>query len=471
MIDELELAITAIESGIIENIAHESFIALASTDNIKNSLSRWKYKIKTQLSSTPLEENIEDEIAYYQEVKGYTKEYFTENFYNIIEKIGQDSPFSLQINNLITQQEKQFNPLFKHHFCKQWYQSLLDQIQNDRFKKIDKEKLLKDLYQRSETINQLNEINGEINEQKNLRLWDMAKAKLSKRDISQLTKVAKYLKNNSELENIAKKLGRMATKVDTNNIVNVKTEKINKIETKSSNVAGDIVGIHNSSDLERILTTESLFLTSPELETLFYKRLADKQLATYQLQSTEINKQKTPTLEKKSNQKDQDKGPFIIAVDASGSMMGLPENYAKAFAYGLMQIALTDNRDCYIIIFSTQLITYELTKEKGLSEILSFLSYSFNGGTDLTPVLEKSIELMSTDKYTNADLIIISDFIAPAQSDTIKDKIEELKESKNRFHALNLSRYGNPELLATFDHYWQYTPSRISKLKQLFKDK
>ena len=57
--------------------------------------------------------------------------------------------------------------------------------------------------------------------------------------------------------------------------------------------------------------------------------------------------------------------------------MGLPEQYAKAFAYGLMQIALAENRDCYIIIFSTQLITYEVTKENGLSEALSFLSYTF----------------------------------------------------------------------------------------------
>ena len=105
-------------------------------------------------------------------------------------------------------------------------------------------------------------------------------------------------------------------------------------------------------------------------------------------------------------------------------MMGLPEQYAKAFAYGLMQIALAENRDCYIIIFSTQLITYEVTKENGLSEALSFLSYTFNGGTDIAPVLEKSIELMRHEKYINSDLIVISDFIAPPQSERMLDKIE-----------------------------------------------
>ncbi|POB66811.1 protein viaA, partial [Vibrio vulnificus] len=63
-----------------------------------------------------------------------------------------------------------------------------------------------------------------------------------------------------------------------------------------------------------------------------------------------------------------EKGPFVLCVDASGSMSGFPEQSAKAMAYALMQIALAEGRDCYVILFSTEQITYELTKQDGLRE-------------------------------------------------------------------------------------------------------
>ena len=95
---------------------------------------------------------------------------------------------------LTKQQVKKYSPLFQHHFCEQWYQAILKNLKEERLKNIEREKLLADLYQRSETINKLNEIENDINEQKNLRLWDMAKTKLSKRDISQLSKTTEFLK-------------------------------------------------------------------------------------------------------------------------------------------------------------------------------------------------------------------------------------------------------------------------------------
>ena len=475
MIEEIKIAISAIESGMVENIikeamsAQQSLFSLSTKGDIKESVNAWKGQIKNQLKSTPIDINLENEIEYYEQVKEYDSDFFKGNIEQIIGDIGKDSIFYKQAKKLTKQQSKKYSPLFQHHFCEQWYQAILKNLKEERLKNIEREKLLADLYQRSETINQLNEIENDINQQKNLRLWDMAKTKLSKRDISQLSKTTEFLRKNNKLHDIAKKLGRMANQVDKELNQVVEVEKVQKVKTKHHYFSGNIVGVHNSNDLERLLANETMYLITPELETIFYKRFADKHLSTYQLQETLQETKKTTTLENKSVQVTEDKGPFIVAIDASGSMMGLPEQYAKAFAYGLMQIALAENRDCYIIIFSTQLITYEVTKENGLSEALSFLSYTFNGGTDIAPVLEKSIELMNSEKYINSDLIVISDFIAPPQSELMLDKIEALKERKNRFHALNLSRYGNPQLLAAFDHYWQYTPSKMAKLKQLFK--
>ncbi len=40
----------------------------------------------------------------------------------------------------------------------------------------------------------------------------------------------------------------------------------------------DIVGIHESDDLNKMLPNETMFLAYPELEVIFYKHLADKRL-------------------------------------------------------------------------------------------------------------------------------------------------------------------------------------------------
>ena len=263
-----------------------------------------------------------------------------------------------------------------------------------------------------------------------MRLWDMAKAKLTKHNIQSLHKITKLLNKHGELQKIAEQLGRISNKKDDHDLNPTQTPKATLNNTKYYNT-GDIIGIDQSDNIERLLPIELMFLAYPELEVIFYKHLAEKRLKTYQQQSQQIESDKILTYQSQPKKADQYKGPFIIAIDASGSMMGLAEQCAKAFAYGLMQIALAEDRECYVIIFSAQQITYELTKGDGLSEMLSFLSYSFNGGTDITSVLENTFYLMQGDKYKNADLIVLSDFIAPSISSKILDKLNNIKGGFN----------------------------------------
>lgn len=481
VIETFEFILSVVESGIIEEAIievqsyPEVFAAAESSQNLKTSitdhLETWKSKIKKQIMHEPVNTDLNSELEQYQDVVNYTNDQFIDEIEDIVANMDINSPFHEQANTLLEEQKNRFNPLFKHYFCEQWHQSLFDNLQASQAEKLDKEKelLLEDLYQRLDTIKQLTDIDEGASDQKNLRLWDMAKAKLKTVDVSNLKKSADYLKNNETLQEIARKLGRMAHEANEQDQSEIEMEDVLIIEKVTNEVAEDIVGIHESDELERLLPAEMLYLAYPELEVIFYKHLADKRLATYQLQGKTRTVDKVITKRQQKAKADQPKGPFIIAVDASGSMMGLPETTAKAFAYALMQIAMAEDRHCYVIIFSANQITYELTGNDGLSEVLSFLSYSFNGGTDLTPVLEKSIELMNSEKYINADLVVISDFISPPQQQTMNDKIVEIKENKNRFHAVSLSKYGNPELLKMFDHYWEFHPTHLGQFKNMFK--
>ncbi|MEZ9417577.1 ATPase RavA stimulator ViaA, partial [Vibrio sp. 10N.286.49.E1] len=107
----------------------------------------------------------------------------------------------------------------------------------------------------------------------------------------------------------------------------------------------DIVGIHESDDLNKMLPNETMFLAYPELEVIFYKHLADKRLLSYRSQGKSRTLRKVKAQKPDSKNVDIEKGPFIVCVDASGSMSGFPEQSAKAMAYALMQIALAEERD------------------------------------------------------------------------------------------------------------------------------
>jgi uncharacterized protein with von Willebrand factor type A (vWA) domain len=275
---------------------------------------------------------------------------------------------------------------------------------------------------------------------------------------------AEFLKKNKGLQEIAEQLGRMAGEVDDPDLNRTPAEALQMVEEKSDEATDDIVGIHESDDLNKLLPNETMFLAYPELEVVFYKHLVDKRLMNYRMQGKSRTLRKVKAYQPEHKQFEIEKGPFIVCVDASGSMSGFPEQCAKAMAYALMQIALAERRECYVMLFSTQQITYELTKQDGLREASDFLSYSFHGGTDLDPVLEQSVELMNSDKYRNADLVVLSDFIAPKPPEALLEKIATLKHQKNRFHAVSLSRYGNPQLMAMFDHCWAYHPNLVGRL-------
>ena len=97
----------------------------------------------------------------------------------------------------------------------------------------------------------------------------------------------------------------------------------------------------------------------------FTVRLVEKQLLTYRLHG-EAWREKLSRASGNVHQDfdEQPRGPFIVCVDTSGSMGGFNEQCAKAFCLALMRIALADNRRCFIMLFSSEVVRYELTSEQ-----------------------------------------------------------------------------------------------------------
>ncbi|EHU5197117.1 ATPase RavA stimulator ViaA [Vibrio vulnificus] len=473
--DGLNLALMIADSGIVESavndlMARSQLMVMAENRgvkaSVKNHLSKWRGSVKRRITKVCETERFQQELSLYQEVIHLTENEFFERIDDVVRKLEWHSAFYLQARRLLDKNKGLNNPMFPHYFCDQWYQSLFEAIKQAQVTELEvnKEKVLSDLYQRMETMKNMDKVTDSGDEGSVGRLWDMASAKLSKTDVSVMKRYAEFLKKNNGLQEIAEQLGRMANEVDDPDLQRIPAEELQMVEEKSDEATDDIVGIHESDDLNKLLPNETMFLAYPELEVVFYKHLADKRLMNYRVQGKSRTLRKVRAQKPDNQQVEIEKGPFVLCVDASGSMSGFPEQSAKAMAYALMQIALAEGRDCYVILFSTEQITYELTKQDGLREAADFLTYTFHGGTAFEPVLMKSIDLMSGDKYRNADLVVLSDFIAPRQSEEMLAKVEALKEQKNRFHSVSLSKYGNPALMSMFDHCWAYHPGLVGRL-------
>jgi uncharacterized protein with von Willebrand factor type A (vWA) domain len=474
---EIELIMSIAESGIIENaMADIRSIPKISRyfgpkpnlkSSMKDQLKGWKRTVKRKMVSASGLSSIQQEFALYQEALQWNEETFNKQIPSLLNTLEETSGFYSKAKKLVGQPDALSNPMFSFYFCEQWFEHLQKKIKSIQMKVLNanKEELIRELYQQIETMQSLEEIDSKSDSDSGTRIWDMSKTKLTKTDIKLLKSHAQFLQKNSKLQQIADQLGRMAIEQnESESNQQVMVEELVLSEQSCNSVTGDIVGIHESDDLNRMLPNEVLFLTYPELEVVFYKHLIDKRLLSYQSKDVERKLSKVKIKRPLSGEGEKEQGPFIICIDGSGSMKGFPEQCAKALAYGLMQIAMANQRECFVIMFSTEQITYELTKQNGLREVSDFLAYSFHGGTDLEPALQSAIDLMKTEKYKNADLLVISDFIASKPSIELIQDVDLIKQNKNRFHAATMSKFGNPEVMAIFDHIWPYHPSMLQRL-------
>ncbi len=226
----------------------------------------------------------------------------------------------------------------------------------------------------------------------------------------------------------------------------------------------DIAGISEGSDLSSLLPFEVVMLSDSALERDFYKRYTEEKLQVFSYESKQTSYENS--VEEQACV-DLDKiGPFIVCVDTSGSMSGSPERVAKSVCYGLILKAQEQNRNCYLIAYSVSIeaLDISLIKQNG-KEIVDFLAHSFYGGTDFTVAMRKSIEMFKDEKFSNADVLFISDFEASAFDKKEKVAIADAKTRGNRFHALIIGYGGEQDLIDDFDMQWYYSKGKIT-LKQ-----
>lgn len=150
----------------------------------------------------------------------------------------------------------------------------------------------------------------------------------------------------------------------------------------------------------------------------------------------------------------KNEGAMIICVDTSSSMSGNREYLAKAITLFLATKASMQNRACYLINFSTDIETMELSGKDNAINLINFLAMSFNGGTDVAPALKEGLKKMQEDSFKQSDLIVISDGYFGYISQNLQQQMQDQRHKGNKFYLLDID--DNADKKTFFDTHWVY---------------
>jgi uncharacterized protein with von Willebrand factor type A (vWA) domain len=359
----------------------------------------------------------------------------------------------------------------KEHFTEKWDELLFRKKTKWELEIIEEQrkKFCEELYKQIEELKKLQEALEPFTNELG-RLWDMSKGNWQKANLDILKRYAELLKKDKSLKDLAEMLGKMrqAEKEFEEEIFsNISL----KHEWKAEHACkADLIGIRESDDLSSLLPSETALLSDETMQSVFFKKFAEKKLQTFEYQAKVLSFKEEEFQDKRQKEKEEAQGPFIICVDTSGSMHGTPETVAKTLCFAILKIAIRDNRKCYLISFSTGIETLNLTDLKNsLDKIIQFLSMSFSGGTDATPAMREAISMLSTADYKKADVIMLSDFVMSAFDKTTQEQIVKAKENKTKFHSLVVGNSKNPATIADFDNNWFYDTNNPNSILTLVK--
>lgn len=294
-------------------------------------------------------------------------------------------------------------------------------------------------------------------------LFDLSKDNLSLSNIEQLKKWASYISEDEGVKQLCDLMGRLRRAEKTKRQELVKTRTTITEYVPDINSKEEIVGLELGNDIERVVPYELTLLADDETSVLFDLKFVEGRLMCFETEGKQSRLHEDEK-DRFTEVEDEEKlGPLIVCVDTSGSMQGSPETIAKAVTLFMATRAVSQERNCFLINFSTGIETLDLSGKTGVAKVIEFLQRSFHGGTDVSPALTHALKKMEDRKYNRSDLLVISDFIMASVPESLLETIRMAKERGNRFYSLSIGNlFLSERLEALFDNEWVYNPSDSS---------
>jgi uncharacterized protein with von Willebrand factor type A (vWA) domain len=250
--------------------------------------------------------------------------------------------------------------------------------------------------------------------------------------MSERAKIARIVAANPRLQKIADMAGRMRPIAS------------NAQRSRAEHIPDEIADIERGNNFARLLPTELLNLADPEMEDLFWMRWLDRGLMQYQLTGVEELK----------------RGPIVLAVDESGSMRGVPADWAAGIALTLRQIAAKQGRD-FAWVHGTGpniSLTDHYVKGRGTTErLVNSAIHFFGGGDDFDTPLDAALEMITQSQYIKADIICITDSVCKIDPSFLQQYLEIKREKQFSCFGLFIGDRSN-NMKVFCDAYTQVVP-------------
>lgn len=202
------------------------------------------------------------------------------------------------------------------------------------------------------------------------------------------TEVLSAVRNDARLRRIAKLAGRL------------RAQAIQKQNTKAKHGREELCDVTVGSDLARLLPSETVFLADPDLEALLYRKLIENAALEYELRGLETKAE----------------GPIVLVVDESGSMSGQNDEWAKAVALALMEVAARQKRVFAYVHFDdgvSRVDTFANPGSVSMPELLACVEHFTGGGTSIAAGLAEADRIIGQAKehrdFKRADVVLITD--------------------------------------------------------------
>src|SRR2546421_1139105 len=189
-------------------------------------------------------------------------------------------------------------------------------------------------------------------------------------------------------------------------------------EAKALLASEEVVDFVQGGEVARALAAELANFAMREREDLFYSKVVQHQLLTYELW-----------------QRHERPRPVYLCLDNSGSMSGDKEVWAKASALALAHMALQHGRSVEIVLFGDAADPLRVgslePRDKGpipLEEVLDVASYFLGGGTDFQKTLSHVLDtIVAAGGASGHDVPFVSHGLCPLPRDLVPPFLDAKK--------------------------------------------
>ncbi|MBM4257496.1 MAG: VWA domain-containing protein [Deltaproteobacteria bacterium] len=235
--------------------------------------------------------------------------------------------------------------------------------------------------------------------------WGVALGGGHKSSPGRQIELGKHLAGNEKLKKLAKMVGRM------------KEHALALRRKIFERTYEELFEVGIGAEVSRLLPTELMTLHHPILRKDFTRRFVDNELLLYSLRGIE----------------EKGKGPVVVCLDGSSSMIGDKEVWAKALTLTLLEIARRQRRLFRAICFSsadTPLQIFDLNPRERydveMGTVMELAEYFPGGGTDFETPLNAARECIRQSRFKRGDIVFITD----GECDVKREWAEEFRADK-----------------------------------------